>query len=656
MGILRVEGLAKAFGIEELFNKVSFEVPRGEKVGLIGGNGTGKTTLLRCLLGLEVADSGQVSIPAGETIGYVEQQAELGAGTLQDELYAAFADVRHSQEQMRYLETQIAVTAAGEEQEAMLKAYAREVEKFERGGGYEYESIIRRVAFGLGFSPEDLARPLSTFSGGQKTRIFLARALIRQPDFLFLDEPTNHLDIAMVEWLEEYLAAYSGGVIIISHDRYFLDKVTTRILELESGTLTAYRGNYTAYLEQKAERMAALTAAYDKQQLHIAKTEEYIRRYKAGIKSKQARGRQSQLNRLARIVLPASEARFDYFAFNPPAECAERVAELLETTAAYGETVIFQDISLLIRRGDGVALVGPNGAGKTTLLKLLTGELTEAAGRVKIGSRVKIGYFSQEHEGLHPDMRALDEIMTEFALSEERARHYLGAFLFQGDDVYKIIGDLSGGEKARLAFLKLMLTGANFLILDEPTNHLDIPAKEAVEEAILAFPGTFLVVSHDRYFLDKVANCVAELANGTLTEYAGNYSYYREKQAADKAQAAQGAAAVSIAAPTRSVTPVTGASAVVTAVSADEQAAEPVRKAERSRTRRPQDIARQMQRLEEEIAGLEAELKMLEYQLNDPASHADAEVSHELAAAYSTAEQKLAIAYDTWMELQAEES
>ena len=628
MGILRVEGLSKSFGIETLFAGVSFELGRGDKIGLIGANGTGKTTLLRCLLGLEEIDGGQVAVPAGETIGYVQQDGSLNHDTLYEELCSAYADVLGFQDRMRELEQVIAVERNEESLAELMKEYAQVVEKFERGGGYEYENIIRRVAFGLGFTAEDFPRDLDTFSGGQKTRICLARALIRQPDFLFLDEPTNHLDIGMVEWLEDFLAGYSGGVLIISHDRYFLDKVVNRVVELENKTLTAYKGNYTSFMQQKAERMAALENAYGKQQDHIAKTEAYIRMYRAGIKCKQARGREKQLQRLERIVLPADMSRFDFFGFNPPGECAERVAELEEVSAAYGERVVFERLSMLIRKGDGVALVGPNGAGKTTLLKLLTGDLSPVSGRVKLGSRVKPGYFSQEHEGLNNKNSALNEIMGEFAFSEERARHYLGAFLFQGDDVFKIIGDLSGGEKARLAILKLMLTGANFLILDEPTNHLDIPAKEAVEEAILSFPGTFLTVSHDRYFLDKVANCMVELSEGKLREYAGNYSYYREKQLAESKVAA-------------------AAQLVITR----EEASVKKQEKPRQRTSDGSKALKNLQKLEGEIAMLEASVKEIEYRLNDPASHADQAASQQLADEYSKAQADLAERYDTWLEL-----
>jgi ATP-binding cassette subfamily F protein 3 len=623
MGTLRMEGLAKAFGIEEIFSEVSFELGRGDKLGLIGANGTGKTTLLRCLLGLAAPDAGQVSLPAGETVGYVEQDVALAGGTLYEELCFAYRDILTWQRQMRELEAEIA-GAQGEALEQRMKEYARVADCFERSGGYEYESRIRRVAFGLGFSESDFSRKTDTFSGGQKTRIHLARALSRQPDFLFLDEPTNHLDIAMVEWLEEFLSAYPGGVLIISHDRYFLDKVVNRVAELEGGRLTEYKGNYSRYLQQKAERLAALTTAYEKQQTEIDKTEEYIRRYKAGIKSKQARGRQKQLDRLERIVLPAAASRFDYFGFNPPGECAERVAELDGVTAGYGETTILDGVSMLVRKGDGVALVGQNGAGKTTLLKLLTGDLTAKLGRVKLGSRVKIGYFSQEHEGLNPENRILDEIMQEYGLSEERSRHYLGAFLFCGDDVLKIIGSLSGGEKARLALLKLMLTGANFLVMDEPTNHLDIPAKEAVEEAICSFPGTFLTVSHDRYFLDKVANCVLELSDGQLTEYAGNYSYYREKKLAmDKAQAQ--------------------------AAAKEREKAAGADKKNQWR-QRPPNTEKLLKKLEQEIAALEAALRQTETQLNDPASHADPQRSQTLADEYSRLQAELETKYDAWLE------
>lgn len=617
-----MEGLSKAFGVEQLFADVSFELHRGEKIGLIGANGTGKTTLLRCLLGQERPDSGQVSLAAGETTGYVEQDSDLGAGTLGEELRLAYSDIIADQNRMRELETAIAAEQDEAVQKGLMREYSAVVERFERGGGYGYETMIRRVTSGLGFGEGELSRAVGTFSGGQKTRISLAKALVRQPDFLFLDEPTNHLDITMVEWLEGFLRDYSGGVLVISHDRYFLDRVVGRVLELEDGGLVSFRGNYSDFLRQKTERLAGLQSAYEKQQVYIAKTEAFIDRYRAGVKSRQARGRQSILSRLERLKAPDDADRLN-LAFDIQEGCAERVAEMLHVTAAYGQSKIFEDVSLLIRRGEGVALVGPNGAGKTTVLKLLAGRLQPAAGRIKLGSRVRLGYFAQEHEGLNPRLRVIDEVMAETGLGEERARNYLGAFLFSGEDVYKLVGDLSGGEKSRLALLKLMLGGANFLVLDEPTNHLDIAAKEAVEEAILSFPGTFLVVSHDRYLLNKVADRVLELSGGHLTEYLGHYGYYRERKTAE---------AKTVVAPSPQIK--------------KQKVQQPRRQA--------QDRERIIKRLEEEIAGLEWQLALAERQLNDPASHGDPEVSRRLAAEYAELEAELAAKYDEWLAITAE--
>ena len=433
----------------------------------------------------------------------------------------------------------------------------------------------------------------------------------------------------MVEWLEDYLINYSGGVLLISHDRFFLDKVSNKIIELENKTVSIYSGNYSRYTKLKAEKMAALQSSYEKQQTYINKTEEYIRKYKAGIKSKQARGREKQLNRLERIILPPDSVAFNFFAFNPPPECANRVAELEGVGKEFADKTLFRDLSLLIRNGDGVSLVGPNGAGKTTLLKILVGELTDYVGKVKLGSRVKVGYFSQEHEGLNVANRLLDELIFEYGFSEERARSYLGAFLFQGDDVYKLIGDLSGGEKARLAFLKLMLTGANFLVLDEPTNHLDIPAKEAVEEALMTFPGTFITVSHDRYFLDKVTNCTLELRDGSLTEYLGNYSYYREKKATlakDKEDNLNNKS------------------------KAKDLLMEKMPTLKKVKQRSAADKEKLAQKIEGEIAMLEYELKAVEFQLNDPQNHENLADSAKIAQEHQRISKELAIKYDEWAE------
>ena len=634
MGSLKVIGLEKAYGIRTLFSHVNFEVQRGDKVGLVGANGTGKTTLMRILLGREEHDGGQIVMDRADTVGYVEQQAAFTHDTLYDELRSAFSDLIALRAEKERMEHAIAAGAAGAEE---LAAYGNLVTRFEAMDGYDFESRIRRVAFGLGFSEADLAKDVRHFSGGQTTRICLAKALLREPDFLFLDEPTNHLDIGMIEWLEKFLQSYRGGVLLISHDRYFLDRVATRILELDHAEVTAYTGNYTHYMRVKNDRRAALLSAYEKQQAQIRKTEEYISRYRAGIKAKQARGRQSQLNRLERIVLPPEAARFKYFAFTKPTECAQRVAELEDITFAYpGGARVLDRISLLIRKGDGVALIGENGVGKTTLLQILVGEL-EAGGRVKIGSRVKVGYFSQQHEGLDPSKTILDEICYTYGLDEETARGYLGAFLFHGDDVQRLIGALSGGEQARVAFLKLMLTGATFLVLDEPTNHLDIPAREAVEEALLAFPGTFIAVSHDRYFLDKTANCTLELSDGKITEYLGNYSYYLMKKEAEAEEAAEERPAEKRE---RSAPAQEQPRAEKTAPKAAVHSAIPAA--------RRQEM---LERTEAEIAMAEAELKGLEYEMNRPETQLDPARSRAIAEAYAAKELEIMQRYEKWEQL-----
>lgn len=650
--MLKVNGLNKSFGIDELFHDVNFSVASGDKVGFVGANGAGKTTLMRILLGKEEADGGLVQFDSADSIGYVEQQADFGEGTLYDEFKRAFDDVLNLADRKRSLEKKIAQDTS----EEVMQEYSKVVEQFERLEGYDYESRINRIAFGLGFTENDFEKNVQHFSGGQKTRICLAKALLREPDFLFLDEPTNHLDIKMIEWLEAFLKNYRGGVLIISHDRYFLDKVATKIIELDNKTVTSYEGNYTYFIKVKTQRRAALKSAYEKQQEHIKKTEEYIRKYKAGIKSKQARGRQSQLNRLERIVLPPESAAFNYFAFNAPPECAQRVAELEDVAAFYDKNEIFSHLSLLIRKGDGVALVGPNGAGKTTLLKVLLGELPTPTGRVKIGSRVKIGYFSQQHEGLNMGNTILDEIMYTYGIDEEQARHYLGAFLFYGDDVLRIIGDLSGGEQSRVAFLKLMLTGANFLVLDEPTNHLDIPAREAVEEALMAYPGTFLAVSHDRYFLDKVANCTLELADGKLTEYAGNYSYYlmkKELATAEKAEAESEHKLAEKRAKDKQLKAKKKNKAQLQAVSCLDTNSKKNDKEELGKIQSMSETKRQemIQRAEAEIAMAEAELKALEYQMNDPEIQKDLAESQKIAAAYAAKEQEIDERYAKWERL-----
>lgn len=526
MATLKISGLSKSFGIKTVFENVSFDVRSGERIGLVGANGAGKTTLLKCIIGTEEYDKGSVKASDGAIIGYLRQDFNYTSHTIREEMEEAWKDVLFYKDKIERLTRELETNKSDEN---LVREYGRAEERFEFLGGYEYESMTRKILTGLGFSDEDWDRDIRFFSGGQKVRINLAAAFVRHPDFLLLDEPTNHLDMNMLEWLEDYLRSYKGGILMISHDRYFLDAAATGILDLENHHIRSFRGGYTRYMETKENQDRAYQKAYDKQQEHIKETEEYIRRYKAGIKAKQARGRQSQLDRLVRLEKPVHQASLR-FHFDPPQECADKVLDVLRVEGSYGNQVLFKDLTMHIRRGETVGLIGPNGAGKTTLLKIITGEKKPDSGFVQLGNNVKMGYYSQEQERLHPNLTVLDEVRDTFNFGEKEARNILGMFLFRGDDVFKTVGMLSGGEKARLSLLCLFLEKPNFLILDEPTNHLDIPTREIMEEALKAFGGTCLVVSHDRYFLDKVVGRILDLDQGKLTEYLGNYSYYREKK------------------------------------------------------------------------------------------------------------------------------
>lgn len=526
MAVLKISGLSKSFGIKTVFENVSFEVRSGERIGLVGANGAGKTTLLKCIMGAEEADKGSVKASDGAIIGYLRQDFNYTSHTIREEMEDAWKDVLYYKDRMETLAREL---ESSKSDEKLVEAYGRAEARFEFLGGYDYESTTRKILTGLGFSDDDWDRDIRSFSGGQKVRINLAAAFVRHPDFLLLDEPTNHLDMGMLEWLEEYLRSYKGGILMISHDRYFLDGAATGIIDLENHHIRSFRGGYTRYMETKENQDQAYEKAYEKQQEHIKETEEYIRRYKAGIKAKQARGRQSQLNRLVRLEKPVHQASLR-FHFDPPQECADKVLDVLRVEGSYGSHILFRDLTIHIKKGETVGLIGPNGAGKTTILKMITGEKKPDTGFIQLGNNVKMGYYSQEQERLHPKLTVLDEVRDTFNFGEKEARNILGMFLFRGDDVFKTVGMLSGGEKARLSLLCLFLEKPNFLILDEPTNHLDIPTREIMEDAIEAFGGTCLVVSHDRYFLDKVADRILELDHGKLTEYLGNYSYYKEKK------------------------------------------------------------------------------------------------------------------------------
>jgi ATP-binding cassette subfamily F protein 3 len=638
VGSIRVQKLEKAFGVHSIFKNVSFELRRGERLGLIGANGAGKSTLLKCLMGEEEYDGGVFAVSEGETIGYLQQDITYDdAVTLRRTITEAWQDVLRCEAQMK--ETARAMQAEPASQELMNR-YAHLQERFEWLGGYEYEAMSRKIVRGLGFTEEDMDRPVQSFSGGQKTRINLAKALVRRPDYLFLDEPTNHLDMDMLEWLESYLLSYGGGVLIVSHDRYFLDKVATGILDMAHGTITKYKGNYSRYVVQHAQRRKAQESAYEKQQEHIRETEEYIRKYKAGIKAKQARGRQSQLDRLERLELE-SETSSLRFAFKPVEECGQKVLVLDDLCGGYGDKQLFDHLSLLLRRGEAAALVGPNGTGKTTLLKMILGEKEADHGHITLGSKVHVGYFAQEHTELHGPWTVMEEIMNEFSYGEDDARNVLGGFLFRGDDVFKTIDNLSGGEQARLALLKLFLHGPNFLILDEPTNHLDIPTREILEQALIDFGGTYLVVSHDRYFLDKIAGRTLVLEDKKLKEFLGNYTYYREKEREKEELAAQAAQESGQAVPQKATAlPVAAMSREV--VAKKEVPPAPIRKEQSYGT------TQKIEKIEMKIAELEATIKMYEFQMNQPENQTDADKMLELTKQYEEAQAKLDAAYEKW--------
>lgn len=625
---IRMIGLGKSFGVRQVFSNVSFEIKEGDRIALVGPNGAGKSTLLKCILGIEELDEGQVVMSPVASIGYLQQDVNLGDASLAEEIETAWEDVHALENKLQELTAYLETHEASESDLQRLDYLQNRLEWL---GGYDYEQKTKRIVYGLGFTDEDLYKPANAFSGGQKTRINLAKALVRSPDFLFLDEPTNHLDMEMLEWLEGYLSSYRGGILIVSHDRYFMDRIVTGVVELDHHKATTYRGNYSRYVAQREERLKADTIAYEKQQEYIKKTEEYIDKYRAGIKSKMARGRQSQLNRLERLEAPETSHSLD-FKFPPAAMSADKVLVLDHVSIGYKtDDLIIDDVSMVVRRGESVALIGPNGAGKSTMVKAIVGELFPTEGHIDIGNRVQVGYFSQEHEELHDRWQVVDEIINNYNFTEEKARNVLGAFLFKGDDVFKLVGDLSGGERARLALLKLFLQGDNFLILDEPTNHLDVPTREIVERALQQFGGTCFIISHDRYFLDQVSTRTLVLENKGITEYLGNYSYYKEKLKEQN----------DIAALTEHVEEVPKDKAKTetkVVPSNDESKPKP----------NTYMVEKQLAEVEEEIARLEATMKMYEVQLANPVVQQDLEEMANISKQLSDTESTLQVLYEKW--------
>jgi ATP-binding cassette, subfamily F, member 3 len=523
MSLLSLSNVSKHFGAEQILDDVSLRIERDDHVGLVGSNGAGKSTLLRIIAGVEEADAGTVSRVRGLLVGYLEQVPEfVETETLYEVMLGVFRASIEAQDRIRELETEM---AGGNEHETLIEEYGR-LQTIVEHAGYDYRSQIERVLTGLGLSEGSWYEPISNLSGGQRTRANLGRTLLQDTDLLLLDEPTNHLDIPAVEWLESYLRDLKRAFVIVAHDRYLLDRVTRRTFELSRRRLIAYDVPYNRYLELRAERVERHQQEYDAQQEQIAKTEDFIRRYGAGQRYKEARGRQKRLDRLERIERPQEESPV-HLALKGPTRSGEIVLELRKLVAGYpGKPLIRLPEDVTLRRADHVALVGPNGSGKTTLLRTLVEALPPLEGAIRWGARTSVGYYSQTLEQLDGRRTVLEEIQSTRPLGEEEGRNYLGQFLFSGDDVFKTISVLSGGEKSRVALAKLILEESNVLVLDEPTNHLDIASREALQRVLAGFTGTLLFVSHDRYLIDRLAAELWVVEDGSMKRYSGTYSQY----------------------------------------------------------------------------------------------------------------------------------
>ncbi|HEV2128759.1 MAG TPA: ABC-F family ATP-binding cassette domain-containing protein [Thermomicrobiales bacterium] len=539
--ILTVNDLGKSYGAEEIFSRVTFQIVEREHVALVGVNGAGKSTVLRIIAGIEPPNEGTIAPLKGLRITYLPQEASFTSDkTLREEARLAFTPVLDMQTRMRDIERQMA-SAGDDHLEAIMDEYARLQTRFETAGGYDIEHRTDEVLNGLGFSEEQFDQPVAQLSGGQKTRVALAKALLADPDLLLLDEPTNHLDLEMLEWLEDFLRSWNGACLIVSHDRYFLDRVTSRTMDLSFGRLEDYPAPYGRFLKLREERTERRWKEFQEQQEYIARQEEFIKKYGAGQRYREARGRQKKLDRLERIERPQEHDRLA-IRIGSATRSGRMVLSTTEMSIGYEEdSETGQPVELLrtpeleVELGDRIGLLGPNGSGKTTLLKTLMGILPALEGDYHLGTNVHPGYYAQSHEQLRGrgEGTPLSVILNVQPMSEEAARTYLGRFLFSGDDVYKQVASLSGGERSRLALAVLLLERANFLVLDEPTNHLDINARESLEHMLTGFDGTILFVSHDRYFIDKVATKLWVVEDGTITEQLGNYTdFHRRLEAA----------------------------------------------------------------------------------------------------------------------------
>lgn len=631
--ILSCNNISKSFGTDVIIKSCSFNIEDHEKAAIVGINGAGKSTLLKIITGIEPADTGLVTLAKDKTLGYLSQQQNLNSdNTIYDELLSVKQYILDMEAQLRSIENQMK-SADDTALETLMKKYSDLNHEFELNNGYAYKSEITGVLKGLGFAEEDFTLNVNTLSGGQKTRVALGRLLLSKPDIILLDEPTNHLDMESISWLENYLLNYSGAVLIVAHDRYFLDKIVSKIIELDNGNATVFSGNYTDYASKKAILRNMQLKEYLNQQREIKHQEEVITKLKQFNREKsikRAESREKMLNKMEFVDKPEILNDKMDIKLEPNVISGNDVLTVDNLTKVFDGTVLFDNICFQIKRGERVALIGSNGTGKTTILKLINGIIPADSGSIYLGAKVNIGYYDQEHHVLDPDKTIFDEIRDAYPdLNNTQIRNTLAAFLFTNEDVFKYIKDLSGGERGRVSLAKLMLSNANFLILDEPTNHLDITSKEILENALNSYTGTVLFVSHDRYFINSTATRIIELANKTVVNYIGNYDYYLEKKDILGAK------------------PITNntSKSSSSAISKLNWQEEKVKQAQQKK------IKNEIKRTEERMALIEAEIEELDNMYADPAISSDTAKLMEIHTRKEALSKELDELYDKWGEL-----
>jgi len=540
--LLRLTDISKVYGVLPILENINFRINEKDRIGLIGANGAGKTTLLRIIAGYdeEYEPGGEINARFGLTMGYLAQEVAFdGESTLIEETLKTFSHLEKQHDLLRQLEQEME-TLSGERLDQVMNRYSHVMELYERQGGYSYENETKETLFGLGFSENDLNLPIKALSGGQKSRAALAKLLLEDASLLLLDEPTNHLDIVATEWLERFLVNYHGALVVISHDRFFLDKVTTKTAEVEGRKLALYEGGYTRYLKLKQDQIEKELKSFELQQAEVKRQEEFIRRNIVGQKTKQAQDRRKRLEKLVRLDRPVTKRKSLALNFKPETRGGNEILSVKRLAKSYGSRTLFQDLAFNLRRLDRVGMIGPNGSGKSTLVKIIVEEERADRGKIKIGQHTTVGYYDQQLSGLDPTNRVIDEVWeVDHSLKIQEIRSFLGRFLFSGEDVFKYIKNLSGGEQSRVQLAKLILARMNFLIMDEPTNHLDLPSRQALEEFLGQYDGTLLIVTHDRYFLDRVVNRLLYFDGENVTEYHGNYSYFVRKREEQQAAAAE---------------------------------------------------------------------------------------------------------------------